>query len=111
MILRLAILSLFVITAGARVRADETIGGDAETEQLIETPIDQYDRDHWSFQPIARPAIPSVQNQSWPSTPIDHFILSRLEEKSLTPATEADRGTLIRRLCFDLTGLPPQGAT
>ncbi len=65
---------------------------------------------HWSFQPIADPAPPSVQNESWPESPIDRFILAELERKGLKPAPDADKRTLIRRATFDLTGLPPTAA-
>src|SRR5262249_57831299 len=54
-----------------------------------------------------RPPLPRVSNTAWPRNPIDYFILAKLEEKGLTPSPEADRGTLIRRVSFDLTGLPP----
>jgi mono/diheme cytochrome c family protein len=64
--------------------------------------------DHWSFQPAQRPEIPSAQNQSWVRNPIDAFVLARLERESISPAPEADRRTLIRRLSFDLVGLPPK---
>ncbi|MFO0875843.1 MAG: DUF1549 domain-containing protein [Gemmataceae bacterium] len=62
---------------------------------------------HWAFQPIRRPAVPAVQNATWARTAIDHFILARLEQRGLKPVEQADRRTLIRRLTFDLTGLPP----
>jgi mono/diheme cytochrome c family protein len=62
---------------------------------------------HWSFQPIKRQAPPRTQNQTWGRTEIDAFILSRLERESITPSPEASRRTLIRRVTFDLTGLPP----
>ena len=63
--------------------------------------------DHWSFRPVERPQIPEVENDSWPSDDLDRFILSRLEDAGLTPAPHADRRTLMRRLSFTLTGLPP----
>ncbi len=63
--------------------------------------------DHWAFKPVIQPAIPAVRNKSWVKTPIDAFILSRLEEKKLTPSNPADKRTLIRRATYDLTGLPP----
>ncbi len=63
--------------------------------------------DWWAFRPLNRPGIPKVVRHDWPRTPIDAFILSRLEEKGLAPSLEADRRTLIRRLTFDLHGLPP----
>jgi hypothetical protein len=62
---------------------------------------------HWAFVPPTRPEVPKVGRPEWVRTPIDAFILSRLEQAGLTPADEADRPTLIRRLTLDLTGLPP----
>ncbi|MEE8467814.1 MAG: PSD1 and planctomycete cytochrome C domain-containing protein [Planctomycetota bacterium] len=62
---------------------------------------------HWSFQPIRDPALATVQNTAWPINPIDTFVLARLEEKDLEVSPRADRRTLIRRVTFDLTGMPP----
>ena len=62
---------------------------------------------HWSFIPPKRPAIPETKNRQWPRSPIDSFILSRLEKEGLAPSEETDRATLIRRVTYDLTGLPP----
>ena len=61
----------------------------------------------WAFEPISRPEAPRVKNRGWTRTPIDPFILSELERHGLRPSAEADRRTLIRRLSFDLLGLPP----
>jgi len=61
----------------------------------------------WSFQPPRKPAVVKVKKRSWVRTPIDHFILARLEAKKLKPAPPADKRVLIRRATFDLTGLPP----
>jgi cytochrome c553 len=61
----------------------------------------------WAFQPVKRPAVPEVKNKSWVKNPIDPFILSKLEAAGMKPAGEADRRTLLRRVTFDLTGLPP----
>src|SRR5438552_6285910 len=63
--------------------------------------------DHWAFKPAIRPAIPVVQRQGWARNPIDDFVLAKLEAEKLAPSPEADRVTLIRRLSFDLAGLPP----
>ncbi|HJT76267.1 MAG TPA: DUF1549 domain-containing protein, partial [Gemmataceae bacterium] len=63
--------------------------------------------DHWSFRPVVRPAVPAVAAPGWARNPIDRFILARLEKDHLAPSAEADRATLIRRLKFDLLGLPP----
>ena len=64
-------------------------------------------RKFWAFKTPQRPALPSVKNKAWVSNAIDTFILSELERSELTPAIAADRRTLIRRVTFDLTGLPP----
>jgi hypothetical protein len=64
-------------------------------------------KNHWSFQPVRNPPIPVVKSNAWPQTPVDAFILSKLEAKGLTPNPAADRRTLLRRLKFDLLGLPP----
>ncbi len=62
---------------------------------------------HWAFVPPVRPTIPVVRGRAWVRNRIDAFILSRLEEKGISPSAEADRVTLIRRLGLDLIGLPP----
>jgi hypothetical protein len=62
---------------------------------------------HWAYAPLNRPAIPSVSDSKWPQTPVDAFVLARLEEQKIKPAPAADRRTLLRRLSLDLTGLPP----
>ena len=69
------------------------------------------DRQHWSFVPPKRPGIPRLSTQySALTNPIDRFIVAKLSEKGLKPSPEADRLTLIRRVTFDLTGLPPTPA-
>ena len=65
-------------------------------------------QEHWSFIPPTRPDTPTTSNASWSRNKIDSFVLSRLESLGRQPASVADRRTLIRRLYFDLTGLPPQ---
>jgi hypothetical protein len=64
-------------------------------------------RKHWAFQPVKKPAVPTVKNRAWVKSPVDAFILAKLERKGITPSAPADRRTLIRRAYFDLTGLPP----
>jgi mono/diheme cytochrome c family protein len=64
-------------------------------------------KDHWSFLPVKKQAVPAVADTAWCVTPIDNFILARLEENSMKPNPPADKYTLIRRATFDLTGLPP----
>jgi hypothetical protein len=62
---------------------------------------------HWSLMPPVRIEPPAVKNQAWIRDPIDRFILARLEKEGIAPSPEADRRTLLRRLSFDLLGLPP----
>lgn len=63
--------------------------------------------EHWAFIPPVRPTLPKVATPQWQRTPIDAFILARLESERLRPAAEAERTALLRRVTFDLTGLPP----
>lgn len=65
------------------------------------------DASFWSFQTPKLTPPPSVKNTAWPANDIDRFVLAKLEQNSLTPAPDADSRTLLRRLSFDLTGLPP----
>ncbi|HKA08089.1 MAG TPA: DUF1549 domain-containing protein, partial [Gemmataceae bacterium] len=64
-------------------------------------------RNHWAFKPPVKPSLPPVSDPNWVRTPIDAFILARLDKEGLKPSPEADRITLLRRLHLDLTGLPP----
>jgi len=64
-------------------------------------------RDYWAFRPLAPVAVPSVKNAAWAKTPIDRFILAKLEAAKLTPSKPVGREQLLRRATFDLTGLPP----
>ncbi len=62
---------------------------------------------HWAFIPPEKPPLPRVNNREWPQNPIDHFVLAKLEERGMHPSPEVDREKLLRRVSFDLTGLPP----
>ncbi len=62
---------------------------------------------HWAFVPPQRSALPKVKNEKWSRNEIDRFILARLEREGWRPSTQADKATLLRRVTFDLTGLPP----
>jgi hypothetical protein len=62
---------------------------------------------HWSFLPPEKSPVPTVKAKEWPKNEIDYFVLQQLEQKGLAPAPEAAKETLLRRLSFDLTGLPP----
>ncbi|GAB2767167.1 DUF1553 domain-containing protein [Rhabdobacter roseus] len=62
---------------------------------------------HWAFVAPQEPKLPKVKQRDWPKNEIDYFVLNKLEKQGLAPSPEADRETLIRRVSFDLTGLPP----
>src|SRR5262249_41498322 len=62
--------------------------------------------EHWGYRPLLRPALPGVKNKEWVRNPIDAFIAAGHAKKGFAPAAEADRITLLRRLKFDLLGLP-----
>jgi hypothetical protein len=62
---------------------------------------------HWAFRPPVRPEVPAVKQKDWVRSPIDAFVLARLEKEGLTPSKEADKHALIRRVSLDLVGLPP----
>ena len=63
--------------------------------------------EHWSWRPVKRPDLPKVKNSDWPKNGSDHFILAKIEEAGLTPSAPAEKSTWLRRVYFDLIGLPP----
>ncbi len=67
-------------------------------------------RVHWAYQSVRQPELPAVRDRGWLRSPVDAFVLASLEKASLTPSPPADRRTLIRRVYYDLTGLPPTAA-
>ncbi len=69
--------------------------------------ITEKDRAYWAFQPVERPPLPDLQSTDPPASPIDHFVLARLQSAGLSPNPAADRRTLARRAYYDLIGLPP----
>ena len=88
--------------------ADGATWGTPEIDPFVATTERRAGYDWWSLQPIQRPSLPAVKATSWPRNDIDRFVLAKLESKGLAPSAEADRRTLIRRLSFDLIGLPPE---
>ncbi|MEW4489638.1 DUF1549 and DUF1553 domain-containing protein [Thalassoglobus sp. JC818] len=82
---------------------------ESETEHvsLDEPEITEADRDYWAYQPVERPPVPEVANIDLCNNPIDQFIIARLEDKGLKPVPLATKQQLIRRVTFDLIGLPP----
>lgn len=97
------------------MRMPPSYSGRKLTETQIETIKNWIDagakwESHWSFVPPKRPEIPAVKDTAWVRTPIDSFVLAKLEQQGLHPSPETDRATLLRRVTFDLTGLPPTPA-
>ena len=80
-------------------------GGSNDTQ--LASKAEESALDHWSFKPLTRPSVPRVENEQWLGNAIDAFILAKLKNEGVRPAPQADRRTLIRRLCLDLLGLPP----
>ena len=64
-------------------------------------------REHWAFQPVTKPTVPEVKNRAWVKTPIDAFVLAKLEAKGLQPNPAASPESFLRRVSYDLIGLPP----
>jgi hypothetical protein len=78
-----------------------------DNKAWIQKAISEEDRQFWSFQPIRRTTPPAVKDESWCRTPIDRFILGKLEAAGITPNPPVGKERLIRRVYFDLIGLPP----
>ena len=100
------------IDAGAKYPADVAlvnthVGPEADDAEKIAEAVLERGKDHWAFKAPVRPPLPPVTNTAWAKTPIDAFILARLEKEGLTPSPEADKATLLRRVSLDLIGLPP----
>ena len=80
---------------------------DSSSQEIVEERITASDREHWSFAPLKRPDLPEVQDSAWCSSPVDYFVLAQLEEHRLSPSPVSPADRLLRRLSFDLLGLPP----
>ena len=78
-----------------------------ETSPSLADSIHQNARNHWAFQKVVKPKVPQLENGDWISNPIDAFVLRKLREHKLTPSPQADKRTLLRRVSYTLTGLPP----
>jgi Protein of unknown function (DUF1549)/Protein of unknown function (DUF1553)/Planctomycete cytochrome C len=81
--------------------------GHAATSKHVPPKVTAETKKFWSFQPVKRPAVPSVRNRKWGANDIDRFILARLEKAGLEPNSPASKTELLRRAYYDVTGLPP----
>ncbi len=100
-----------LLPAGEKNEAADLAAKTSETVKLAPlAPFEHYTADEsgrWAYRPPKRPEVPTVREAGWVQTPVDAFILARLEKKEITPSKPADRAALLRRVYFDLTGLPP----
>ena len=85
-------------------------GADSGVKRIVPPTVNAETMRFWSFRPVKRTAPPTVKNAAWVRSPIDAFILSKLEAKHLAPAAPASKIALLRRATYDLTGLPPTPA-
>ncbi len=99
---------------GAKLTAEEIAdikawinAGAVRPQSAAAKPTQEQRVSHWSFQPVEKPELPQVENAAWARNPVDRFILAKLEAEGVAPSPEAAKVTLIRRVSFDLTGLPP----
>src|SRR5919109_1197734 len=88
-----------------------TLAGAVHASERLPSPDEEInwakEREFWSFQTPVSGALPAVRNRRWPQQRLDYFILARLEKHQISPAAEAGKRTLIRRVTYDLSGLPP----
>ncbi len=96
------------IKLGAPVPASATPFADGPAKRTGK--LTAADKQWWAFQPVVKPSVPQPRTAAWARNDVDRFILARLEREGVAPSPEADRVTLIRRVYFDLIGLPPTPA-
>jgi len=102
---QIAILTRWV-KMGLPVNPNELVAS-AKKEHAGPPAVNDENRKFWSFQPVTRPQVPKVQNMNWVGNPIDAFVLARLEANGLQPAEIANKTALLRRLYYNLIGVPP----
>jgi len=91
--------------------ADGAAWPESNAPALTSKPNEKYEtlrKEHWAWQPLGQAKVPGVRDASWARDDIDRFLLAKLEENGLKPVGDAEKSTLIRRVTFDLTGLPPK---
>jgi mono/diheme cytochrome c family protein len=101
---QIALLTQWVKMGAPDPRKDDA-GTKAKLSGLTDTA-----RHHWAYQPVTTPTVPRPKNTLWPKTPVDAFVLTKLEEKNMVPAPDATKEALLRRATYDLIGLPPTPA-
>ena len=108
---KLPMKELDILTKWVNSGIPWTPGDTGKTVVKKEEPaITEKDRNYWAYKKVTRPDVPDIKESKWANNPIDHFILAKLQAKGLTPVEPADKVALIRRVTYDLTGLPPTPA-
>jgi len=105
---KLPAAQIAVLTKWVELGLPMPAGGDAPlTEHKGSPQVTEETKNHWSFRPVRRPEVPAVSDAAWVANPIDAFVLAKLEVAGLKPNPPADPGRLVRRVHYDLVGLPP----
>ena len=104
---KMSAAEIAVLTKWVKLGAPWTLEPDADVATKKEFDLLERKSSHWCWQPVNSPSVPAVKNSDWVHDEIDNFVLSRVEAAGLSPAEAADPRTLIRRVYFDLIGLPP----
>ncbi len=100
-------LSKMAALVAGMIVASCAAAADTSADKPVADPLAAAKTARWAYQPVVRPAVPSVTQQSWVRTPIDAFILAKLEEKGLKPSPDADRASYARRAWLDVVGVIP----
>ncbi|MEW4489833.1 PSD1 and planctomycete cytochrome C domain-containing protein [Thalassoglobus sp. JC818] len=87
--------------------APDSRQGQLKDEKKASPSIQELADSLWSLQPVVNPSVPEVSDEDWPQSPIDHFLLHKMEERQITPAPDASPEKLLRRVSLDLVGFPP----
>ncbi|MES2605070.1 MAG: DUF1549 domain-containing protein, partial [Pseudomonadota bacterium] len=103
---RAVVIALAIGSVGAALRAEDTVPANS-TAAAQPIAASNERSDHWAYQPVAHPQAPAVQNAAWVRTPVDAFVLAKIEEKGLQPSPEAERAVLARRIGLDVLGVVP----
>ena len=96
-----------ILTRWVEMRTPGPIQKTSQNPENQAAQITAEDRAFWSFKQVIEPPLPSVQNNAWVQTPVDQFVLAKLESQEIKPVSASNKRTLLRRAHFDLTGLPP----
>ena len=102
-------VSTFITASLAWIALASTVAtaGDAKDLARYDAKIKPSDRQHWSYLPVKKPAVPKLKNAAWVRNPIDAFVLAKLEAKGWKPSPPAAPNAWLRRVYLDVTGLPP----